>query len=104
MNCSMSGDMDSLSDGFGGFGEWVLAGRRAGAYFTSLGISWADTICHWPFRLSQVSVHVSLTVCFRPSFSVWIALSLPYKMAMASPKKCTLDLEHGAAFLSAFSA
>jgi hypothetical protein len=48
----------------------VGAGLSAVAYFNSLGISWAATICHMPLRFSQVSVHVSLTVCFRPSVSV----------------------------------
>jgi hypothetical protein len=73
---------------------WISpsVGLLDSVYFTSLGISWAATICHVPLRLSQVSVQVSLTVCFRPSDSVRIALSLPYKTAMASPKKCTFTL------------
>jgi len=56
-------------------------------YFISLGMSWAATTCQVPPRLSQVSVQVSLTLCRRPSASIWIALSLPYKMAIESPKK-----------------
>lgn len=57
------------------------------AYFVSVGMSCAATICQIPLRLSQVSVHVSFTLCLRPPASTCTALSLPYKIAMASPKK-----------------
>src|SRR5215469_9537982 len=63
------------------------SGNRAHWHFTS--VSCAAIICHFPARLTHVSVHTRHRFAAFPSFIALTELSLPYTIARLSLKKRT---------------
>ena len=53
-------------------------------------MSCAATICHFPARFSHVSVQTKHFFVSLPLLSLFMLLSVPYAMAMESPKNLTL--------------